>query len=717
MDRRSATILLLTGILSQVIAGNVLAGTLKVEEFSHAPNYALCTDNGDAQQLTDGILAAYPIWMKKEAVGWAARTPIAIRLRLTDGSSVQSPRSGTLRLHSAKGLSAGVDVPRRIDIYTRDNQDKLRLVGSLDPAPAMLRDKSAHWLDIDVQAASGTLVLVLHASGDYLFLDEVEWRPSGIAHLPANAPITSNVRTALEDSARQLSDALVQAAETEAARAALPLANEAMHVWIQDPWREIEPARAREQLSTQVPLVDIQGYAGEHESACLGIAVGKEVAAGGLKVTVSGLSTESVTLFEVRPVAAANGKRVYDPLVPLRKGIPLTVKPDIPIYIWLDADLAVLGPGTHRFEVRLESRNHVLTVPAMATIAPYSGEGSTRLHAVNWAYLSDMPIFRNRDAAVRDLVLHGIDIFVAHPSEIPGLALDGNWVVTQTTQFVHTVELARQHGLLLLFLGWNAEKNPLGFTSKVQTLDPAMRERLTTWVGKISAYLASQGLPLDRWALYPVDEPNQDSLQLVKAIAGAVKQLNPSIKIYTDPSVYATPPLNMSHLRDMETLVDYWQPNLLAVRGPLGVFFTGLQKEWWIYGNPKSPAKLGSPLHDYRFLAWWAWQYRASGVGFWSYSDTNGSSAWDDLDSRRPDWAVVYESDTGVVSSRRWEAFREGLEDYVLLSALDRVEVQEILRAGGEQNLDRWDSAAVERVRRTLLSSVSRAVRDNTDRR
>ena len=707
MHFRYVTALLIV-MLSQGLSNHAVAGTLTVVEFSQPPNYMHCTDNDDAQQLTDGTLAAYPMWMKKEAVGWAALTPIAIQLRLADGSSVQSPRAGTLRLHSAKGLSAGVDVPRQVDVYTRDHREKLRLVGSLTPSSATLSDKSTHWLDVDIQAATGTLVLVLHASGDYLFLDEVAWRPSGTAHLPASAPVTSNVRTAMEDSTRRVSEALERAVEREDAQIALPLASQAMHAWIQDPWTEIDPARAREQLSGQPPLVEIRGYAGEHESACLGIAVGKAVAADGLNVMVRGLPAGSVKVFEVRPVVAANGKRVYDPLVPLRDGIPLKISSGVPVYIWLDVNLAVLGPGTYRFEIHLEGRNRVLTVPAMATIIAYSGAGTTPLHAVNWAYLSDIPIFRNQDAAVRDLVLHGIDTFVAHPSEIPGLALDGSWVVTRTAQFVHTVELAKQHGMLLLFLGWSAEKNPLGFSHRAQTLDPAAKERLMVWVGKVSAYLTTQGLPLNRWALYPVDEPNRDSLQLVKAVAEAVKQWNPSIQIYADPGVYASPPIEISDLRDAQTLVDYWQPNLLAVRGPLGVFFTGLQKEWWIYGNPKSPAKLGSPLHDYRFLAWWAWQYRASGVGFWSYSDTHGSSAWNDLDSRRPDWAVVYESDTGVVSSRRWEAFREGLEDYVLLSALSRVDVQNVLRTGGEQNLDRWNSAAVEGVRRTLLRSLSK---------
>ena len=104
-------------------------------------------------------------------------------------------------------------------------------------------------------------------------------------------------------------------------------------------------------------------------------------------------------------------------------------------------------------------------------------------------------------------------------------------------------------------------------------------------------------------------------------------------------------------------------------------------------------------------LAWWAWYYGARGVGFWSYSDTGGSSAWEDVDGRRPDWAVVYETPRGIVSSRRWEAFREGLEDYVLLSGANKSEVLRILPSG-EQNFDQWDMAMVDGVRRALLEGL-----------
>lgn len=679
-------------------------GLLTVVEFSQPPNYALCKDENDSRQLTDGKLATFPIWMNKETVGWAAFTPVAIQLRVAGGSSVGSPQAGRLRLHSAKGLSAGVDVPQQISVYTRDHTDKLRMVGSLTPESVKLKDTNSHWLEIDVSAVTDTLVVVLHAAGTYLFLDEMEWHPSGVGHIPATSPIIANVRMALEDSKRHTRETLAKAVEMETERGALSLDGRAMHAWIQDRWGVIDPMRARDHIGARAPEVEIRGYAGERESICVGIVVGEAAAVGGLLVKVDGLPAASAKLFELRSVIAANGQRVYDPLVPLNDGMRLTLRPGVPSYIWLDVNLATLGPGSHRFQISIEGSSQTISMSGAATVMAYDGNGTKPLHAVNWAYSSDLPIFRDREAAVNDLVTHGINTFVAHPAEIPGLAIDGSWDINKVVQFARTVELAKQRGTLFLYLGWSAARNPLGFSDNGRKLDPAAKERLVKWVEMVSNYLATQGLPPERWVLYPVDEPDRPGLHLIKAVAEAVKLWNPAIRVYANPSVYANPTITIDHLRELQGLVDLWQPNLLAVRGHLGEFFKQLQKEWWVYGNTKSPAKLGSPLHDYRLLAWWAWHYRASGIGFWSYSDTNGSSAWDDIDGPRPDWAVVYESDKGVVSSRRWEAFREGLEDYALLTAFNRAEVQRAMHLPSESDFSRWESSNIEAVRRVLLS-------------
>jgi glycosyl hydrolase family 123 len=688
------------------ITDNAVAGVLTVMEFGQKPNYSLSTDEGDIRQLTDGRITSFPMWERKEAVGWSARAPVTIRLRLDDGSSVQSPKAGTLRVHTVKGLYAGVDVPRQVDVYARDRKNNLQLVGSLAPDSGKLPDKETHWLDIDISAATGALIMVVHATGKFLFLDEVEWRPSGVGRMPAQTAIVPNVETALKESTHRTHQALLNAIESESRKMALPLERWAMRAWVQDPWAAIDPAQASEHINIPLSALEIRGYTEERENACLGLAVGEAVVTSGVRATIEGLPAGSVRLFEVRPVVAANGQRVYDPLVPLTDGGLLTVQPGIPSYIWLDVNLTALGPGTHRFELRFESSSSVISVPGSATVTATDVTHIRPLRAINWAYPSDMPIFHNPEAAVRDLVDHGINVFVTQPEEIPGFALDGTWEDREGGQFVNNVELAKQHGMLLIYMGWDAGRNPLGFSKTKQTIDPAAKKRLLAWVGKVFAYLSAKGLPPDRWAFYPTDEPNRTGLQLVKVFAETVKRWNSSIQIYANPIVQRSSPIEMSDLRNLDPLVDFWQPQISALHGPLGEFYKGLRKEWWLISSPKSPAKLNSPLHEYRMLGWWAWHYGAKGVGFWSYSDTTGSSAWLDIDGYRSDFAVVYESEDGIVSSRRWEAFREGLEDYRLLAAQSQ-RVQRSLGTINLETLESWQSADLEAVRRTLLGVSS----------
>ena len=339
---------IIVGLLFSLLAGSVeelFANELTVVGFSHPPNYARCTDNDDSRQLTDEQLASFPIWTKKETVGWAATTPIAIELQFRGKGGGAVPQAGTLRLHSAKGLSSGVDVPRHIDVYARDASQKLSVVGSLDPDSEHIADKSMYWLDVPVQGMTDSLVVVVHAAGAYIFLDEIRWASSGAGQLPANSAIQGDVRSALMDSTRRVSKALIQGAEVEAEKAAVAVSEQAILVWNEDPWGDIGSASVPRPLSDQVAPVELRGYAGEHESACVGLLVGKMIAANGLRVTVSGPPQNFLKLYEVKPVVSANKKRVYDPLVPVDAPGGISAKAGLPLYLWIDVDLAALGVG------------------------------------------------------------------------------------------------------------------------------------------------------------------------------------------------------------------------------------------------------------------------------------------------------------------------------------------------------------------------------------
>ena len=62
-----------------------------------------------------------------------------------------------------------------------------------------------------------------------------------------------------------------------------------------------------------------------------------------------------------------------------------------------------------------------------------------------------------------------------------------------------------------------------------------------------------------------------------------------------------------------------------------------------------------------------AWRYRLGGIAYWSYAAVYGDY-WDDFDLGLPDWAQVYPDPTGrLVLSKRWAAWREGVEHFLVL--------------------------------------------------
>ncbi len=86
-----------------------------------------------------------------------------------------------------------------------------------------------------------------------------------------------------------------------------------------------------------------------------------------------------------------------------------------------------------------------------------------------------------------------------------------------------------------------------------------------------------------------------------------------------------------------------------------------------VYSNPSYPSKSENP-DFFRKLPIKAICLGASGVGFWAYNENDGTSPYNDFDGTRADWSVVYMDDSGLTSSARWNSFKDGIEDYKLLS-------------------------------------------------
>ena len=88
----------------------------------------------------------------------------------------------------------------------------------------------------------------------------------------------------------------------------------------------------------------------------------------------------------------------------------------------------------------------------------------------------------------------------------------------------------------------------------------------------------------------------------------------------------------------------------------------------WTY-ECEGDAKHQSPLGYYRAQSWLVWRHGLTGIGFWSYC-TSRFDPWT-VPRGGQDYLLIYQGD-GVVISKRWEAVRDGMEDYDLLQQLQK---------------------------------------------
>ena len=193
-----------------------------------------------------------------------------------------------------------------------------------------------------------------------------------------------------------------------------------------------------------------------------------------------------------------------------------------------------------------------------------------------------------------------------------------------------------------------------------------------TAIHALNDHLEQHGFTYDQWAFYPIDEPWNTGFTHIpdlKRFCTMIKRAEPRAQNYTDPAGL----VRVEYVEEFKDLIDIWQPemNLLKRDPELVEWFRLNADHFWSYEAP-GPGKNLLPLGHFRAFAWLAWSFGCEGAGYWVYK---ANDIWWPI--RDGDWSAVYQTNDLVVPSRRWEADRDGVEDYRALYVL----AQEIDRA------------------------------------
>lgn len=420
--------------------------------------------------------------------------------------------------------------------------------------------------------------------------------------------------------------------------------------------------------------IEVEAFAGETESAALNIFNFSNLPRT-FRVEPSPLTSDDKSVFALdamslhEAVAVPTEMRDFseDAVPLLNSGNLIQVPAWGARQLWFNINTKALASGTWKCTIALRSLDiEPVSVQADMTITVWTTKlpEEQPLSLCHWGYVHSSVLKDYPEEALADQVRNGTNVFVG--TFYPKAQYDDQGELVGEIDFVAHDDYVKRHAPhgKILFCGYQgALQGPGGQDSEAYA--KAHVKWLRAWV----AHLKELGVDYEGYALYPVDEPGlSDGLvDTYLRMAKLAREADPNIQMYTDP----VGRISEEELREMVPYVDIWCPNRnglildennaakLDIIRHSGSFV-------WMYecdGNVKHQ----SPLGYYRAQAWLAWHLGMTGIGFWSYC-TSQDDPWF-RPSLRHDYLIVYPG-RGVVSSKRWEAVRDGVEDYTMLAKL-----------------------------------------------
>ena len=391
-----------------------------------------------------------------------------------------------------------------------------------------------------------------------------------------------------------------------------------------------------------------------------------------VRVVVDAL-TNGVVATPHRSVAvpSSQGDNSWDALPELDETGTISIPPFTSRELWLDLNLRDVKPGEHRVGVRLQSINGagVLDGPKHPhTVPPPETTIEILLKVPSFAMVPDGE-FRlctwaaPEEAVIPDLLAHGNNVF---PTVLPVVKYDGHGgglLGSDYSKLDPVLGRLRGKDVVLLLQGFPALRGDVGASSYVGDLKRYLAELVT--------HMAGAGFDTNHFALYPYDEPGGAgwaAVNQVVAFGKQVRAVNPSVMVYMDGGG------ELPMFEAMATCIDIWTPSIymLAEKTPLMDLVRRTGKMLWSYNCSYSFSRPVGPnlknmnmIIDYRAAALVALRHGATGIGFWCYNI--GGDPWGRMDL---EYQLVYPGRSRPVPSRRWEAVREGIEDYRIIAAL-----------------------------------------------
>jgi hypothetical protein len=469
--------------------------------------------------------------------------------------------------------------------------------------------------------------------------------------------------------------------------------------------------------------IAVEMWQREYESAAFNIINCSDEA---MKMSVSasdlsgfgGQKIESDKTFTIRRavyIKAGLIGSIADALV-LQNERPFSLKPGEVTQIWLTIFNPYLTVGKYKGDITISATTEegktlpAESVPIALDVHENRFPDKVALKTCNWAYYQ----VASEAEMAEDLRSHHTNVYVIPAQDLPFLRFASDPPgVTRKPDCTRLDEVLMQHKYAqeyLIGLNFSIAKKDFGRFGNVEWMTPAWNMVFSSWLKDLVGHLKSRGVDYDRFVLYPYDESIADDYY---ELAKLIKQIDPKIRLYANS--FGKGPKEFKRFRE---LIDVWclQDSHCERHPDWFETIKSFGKELWTYECLR-PMKSKEPYSYYRLLTWRAFKRGMNGAGFWIYYYGLGFKAgavpWDDTLRPHGFSGVVYganaapvsEFSEGIIPSRRWEAWREGVEDYQYLFELQQ-EINEIRTK---------NPRAAEEAQQVLDHQVNRVLNNQSD--
>ncbi|MGD1041790.1 MAG: hypothetical protein ABR913_01865 [Sedimentisphaerales bacterium] len=721
-------ILFLLFVVSPVL-GNAKADTNlalhKTYTLRPNPNYPLCTDELDSNQLTDGEKYG-SAWGNKSTVGWQyGENPPEITIDLEKICALDE-----VRIYTIGGGRAGVHYPDSIIVMASSDNRNYKLAGFADLRDKLKKslkseDKEPLTVSIKTTNAYGRYVkVVIQSSTTFVFIDEIEvfGRSSKetAGRQMGDTALTIKDSLMLVDNLLELKQSITSAKESISRLNIDPNAKLLLIGKLQKAANDVSECEQQElsraSFATQKaaiakikaeiykayyksdfivsaanpmkPLlssdtilepaktsIELSAWQGEYESAAVNIIncsenkISARAAIEAVKLNGT-VASEAEKCFTLRRAVYVKAKQVggtADALV-LQGNNEFTIEPGETSQLWFTYFNPTLKAGKYNSNLAITAMtNDGNSLPTQnininLTVEPIVFDQNIALNTYNWAYPTICSVTEKYlSETAFDLQSHRTNVMVI-PSNLLSFSKHGSDGFPELNNYFNNFGFARTY---LFFLAFNntSVRDMFGSFMSIE-----WQTNFTQWLKNLTAYLKNRGIDYAGFAIYPYDETlGDDFLKVAKLI----KAIDPKIRIFANNMGSGTAELN-----SFKNLIDIWCPAVETCQEHPDwlKYLQKFGKPIWTYSG-LAPAKAISPSEFYRMLPWLAFKRKQAGAGFWVYTDQGQTNPWDELMKPMGYYGVIYSS-TGspvptsgenIIPSRRWEAWREGVEDYQYL--------------------------------------------------